>query len=449
MSDKKNIDRLFQEKFKDHEVFPESIVWKNIEKQLTKKKKRRIVPLWLRFAGAAAVLLLLITSGYKFYTHNNVSFEEPIKNIITDTNDEHPIKNNTSPQEKTTIYTTPITNQTEQNSTHSLNGVVSKNNALIKPKINSVELKPDNSDNNYITTDNVIAAEKIILPKENKDNISIDENAESLLAIVKNNNKIDYKKDIQDAIKEDDNITLNTKKINTKWSIGSTIAPVYYNTLSKGSPIDASLANNNKNSISTVSYGLKVNYNITDKFSLQSGVSKVNLGYSTENVTILLSSSLLNDSKSNINSNVDGVEVATISTTTQSDETVGARSSFDEGGKLDQTFSYVEVPFEAKYTMLQKKLGINLVGGFSTYMLYQNKVTHTSFGKKTTLGQASNLNSMNFSGNLGLDFDYNISKKLFINVSPMFKYQFNTFSESSGSFQPYYFGVYTGVNFRF
>ena len=56
---------------------------------------------------------------------------------------------------------------------------------------------------------------------------------------------------------------------------------------------------------------------------------------------------------------------------------------------------------------------------------------------------------MNFSGNLGVDFDYNISKKLYINVSPMFKYQLNTFSENSGGFQPYYLGVYTGLNFRF
>ncbi|MBC8883582.1 hypothetical protein H9X57_09985 [Flavobacterium piscinae] len=39
MKDKKNLDRLFQEQFKDFEEIPPEIVWKNIEAELTKKKK--------------------------------------------------------------------------------------------------------------------------------------------------------------------------------------------------------------------------------------------------------------------------------------------------------------------------------------------------------------------------------------------------------------------------
>jgi hypothetical protein len=31
----------------------------------------------------------------------------------------------------------------------------------------------------------------------------------------------------------------------------------------------------------------------------------------------------------------------------------------------------------------------------------------------------------------------------------MFKYQFNTYSNNAGNFQPYYFGVYSGLNYRF
>ena len=67
MDEKKPIDRLFQEKLKDFEVFPEANVWKNIEGELTKKKRRRIVPLWLRLGSAAAVLLLLVSTGFWFF----------------------------------------------------------------------------------------------------------------------------------------------------------------------------------------------------------------------------------------------------------------------------------------------------------------------------------------------------------------------------------------------
>ena len=59
MSERKNIDRLFQEKFKDYEVAPPHDAWENIEARLNnREKKRRIIPFWLQFAGIAAVLVL-------------------------------------------------------------------------------------------------------------------------------------------------------------------------------------------------------------------------------------------------------------------------------------------------------------------------------------------------------------------------------------------------------
>ena len=57
MKDKKNLDRLFQEQFKDFEQIPPEIVWKNIEAELTKKRKRRIIPLWYKLSGVAALLI--------------------------------------------------------------------------------------------------------------------------------------------------------------------------------------------------------------------------------------------------------------------------------------------------------------------------------------------------------------------------------------------------------
>ena len=58
MSERKNIDRLFQEKFKDFEGNPSEDVWANIEAKLDQKKKRRIVPFWWKLSGVAAVFLL-------------------------------------------------------------------------------------------------------------------------------------------------------------------------------------------------------------------------------------------------------------------------------------------------------------------------------------------------------------------------------------------------------
>ncbi len=58
---KKNIDKLFQEKFSDFSEVPEEKVWQSIETSLDhKKKSRKAIPLWWKFAGVAAVLAIAL-----------------------------------------------------------------------------------------------------------------------------------------------------------------------------------------------------------------------------------------------------------------------------------------------------------------------------------------------------------------------------------------------------
>ena len=455
MNERKNIDRLFQEKFKDFEDFPHANVWKNIEKQISKKKKRRIVPLWLRFAGAAAILLLIISSGFWIYNSSDKEQIVPEEIIITDSDNNNDLLNENDSKDKIVNEAKPSTAKKSQEQ-----NLISKSNqerdliSVVKSQtrdrnITNQEIantKSQKEANNAVVATNIKQEED----SENKVNkVESLQTSEIGIALEEVSEEETSKKDIQTALDKTDMEENSLENKETKWSIGSTLAPVYYNTLSSGSPIDGSLSDNDKTSNGSVSYGLKVNYKLNDKLSFQSGINTLELGYTTQNVATLLSSSLLENSSTNINTNIDGISLAVISTERQNSDSSIQRSSFDDSGTLDQTLGYVEIPMELKYNILRKKLGVNVLGGFSTYFLYRNQVSFTSFGKTTTLGEASNINSLNFSGNLGLDFDYNISKKLYINISPMFKYQFNTFSRSSGGFQPYYLGIYSGLNFRF
>ena len=56
--EKKNIDRLFQEKFRDFEANPPEYMWDRIEEELNKKKKRRVIPIWWKLSGVAALFLI-------------------------------------------------------------------------------------------------------------------------------------------------------------------------------------------------------------------------------------------------------------------------------------------------------------------------------------------------------------------------------------------------------
>lgn len=67
MKERKSLDRLFQEKFKDFEVSPDEQVWKNIEAALHQKRKRRVIPIWwYQVAGVAALLLIGLFAWFNY-----------------------------------------------------------------------------------------------------------------------------------------------------------------------------------------------------------------------------------------------------------------------------------------------------------------------------------------------------------------------------------------------
>ncbi|MDP5100038.1 MAG: hypothetical protein NWQ09_01820 [Nonlabens sp.] len=69
MSDKKNIDRIFQERFKDFEATPPPAAWDAIEKNISvpQKPKGFVVPLWLRYSGIAVLLLAILSLGSIYF----------------------------------------------------------------------------------------------------------------------------------------------------------------------------------------------------------------------------------------------------------------------------------------------------------------------------------------------------------------------------------------------
>ena len=118
-------------------------------------------------------------------------------------------------------------------------------------------------------------------------------------------------------------------------------------------------------------------------------------------------------------------------------------------GAISQQMGYIEVPTEVSYKVLNKKFGIEVIGGLSTLFLTQNDVSLISAQRDMKIGEASNLNNIHLSSNIGLGFKYSFSKSFEANMEPMFKYQINTYRNNAGDFKPYYMGVYTGISYRF
>ena len=76
MKDKKHIDQLFKDRFENFEATPSPEVWQNIQAQLKNvKEDRKVIPIWWKLAGAAALLALLFTIGNTVFNSDSVDNE--------------------------------------------------------------------------------------------------------------------------------------------------------------------------------------------------------------------------------------------------------------------------------------------------------------------------------------------------------------------------------------
>lgn len=154
MSDKKNIDRLFQEKFKDFEANPAEDFWNDIEARLEEKKRKRAIPFWWKFSGVAAVFLVGIFIGNRVL-NNDITPANPV--VIEDNSNQNQRKNNDGVLENEA--TNSVTSRENTNSTEAVSEKDGKTNTLAPKTASSVEAIVNKS-----KTDDRKSSEKIKSP---------------------------------------------------------------------------------------------------------------------------------------------------------------------------------------------------------------------------------------------------------------------------------------------
>lgn len=189
-------------------------------------------------------------------------------------------------------------------------------------------------------------------------------------------------------------------------------------------------------------------YQLNKKFKIRTGINRVNVSYSTNDVFLLPNTQI--SALSNVSTS-EGFNSSVITA-----EQLNALEQNNQFGRqeainseLRQTIGFIEFPVEVEYTLIDKKIGVHLIGGASTFLLNDNSLDIINVQGTSTLGEASNINNLSFSTNVALGLDYSLSKSFFLNLEPTFKYQFNTFQSGTTDFQPYFIGIYSGVTFKF
>lgn len=506
----KNIDKLFQEKFKDFRELPDDRVWDRIETTLDERKKsRNIFPIWWKLGAIAAGLALLLYLLGPFESNNpelpiitdsekreipaiekqlertnSALTEVEIKNTDKKEEKESTTKDvpNHSNENKKTAATSVKTTEKGDSSTEQVGKILpnktstsiasrstkesqwTANEKSDTEKLGEHGVDPSKSTERFNSADQL--AQKS--PENQLENKEIQNEkykigpppftqdttipVEAIAAV--DTTGVTLKKSIFEVLDEKENpedVVVGKKE---RWSVEPSIAPVYFNTAGEGSSIAPSFVSNSKSGEVSLSYGVLVSYKVGKKWSVRSGLQKSNYGYSTNDISYTSTFGIVSIANiENINYNVNS-ENLIVQNENQGKPIPGialdaTAKNPSRSGNMLQEFGYLEVPMEVNYALVDKKFGIDLIGGVSSLFLTDNSVTLESGDQNTQLGEANNINSVNFSANIGFGLNYRIMPKVHLNVEPIFKYQLNTFSNTAGSFQPFSIGVYSGLNFKF
>lgn len=464
---KKNIDRVFQENFKDFEASPNPQVWERIKTSMNQNDSKGIIffPLWAKLSGIAALLAVLFFVGKAWVFHPSTPG----------------VVNSTAPNIEKNATTLPKT-RTIRTADSVKNNSFTQIKTEGKKKEDQTELSTPNP------TKRTRFQEKLAADLKSGAHKNLDEQPHSSKRTVDLNtevaqNKITDKTDNvepSDTIKNDHIAEEDSKKtrslydeiakqqeseskdnnkeihINQRFAVQPNAAPIYYNSFGGGSALDPKFSDNQTKGKVTASYGIDINYKVSKNLKLRSGISKVDLQYHTPDIAYFSAAPEMELRALSPRNTVESdVVISTVSRKNLRQESemstvsgISSASAYTEG-EFRQELSYLEVPIEVVYTLVNRRFGVHLIGGTSALLLHDDKVQVHSEMESRTLGRAENINSFSFTGNLGVGFSYRLTEFMDLNIEPTFKYQFNGFKGATGDFKPYFIGLYSGVSFKF
>ncbi len=256
---------------------------------------------------------------------------------------------------------------------------------------------------------------------------------------------------------------------NVRWMVGAAVTPLYSFRDAEASVMAG--AGVHESGMLSYSSGVHVNYRRGSRLAFETGIffnrTGLNIdasgiesfhqqgdflvfGAGSERAEI----KAVTNSVGNIISNSGEIYVNGYKVNAQSAPAATIEDAFNNLGSpasgIEQHLDYLELPFNLRYTVVDRTVELQLVGGMSTNFLVNNYVSMQTSTGEQEIGYLSNIRTVNYSGNAGLGMIYHFGKNLNLMIEPRFRYFLNSINDSSlPATRPYTFGLYTSFNVTF
>jgi hypothetical protein len=468
----KNIDELFREKLTNYEQEPPAWLLDSILVGAAQARRKKAIIYW-RITGVAAALLLAFVAGWQFNTGNDQQLvQETVisQEITTEENNLPSAEKSVLQTEKETIRLASASQVSERKNTVSEADVAKTSSAkkittpiettFVASNSEMVRFSTIKSIHGRIYQQNQ-SAKKLQGEKtgagaaENLDK-SIDQQ------IMEHNQQL--------AMVRDE----NTRK--TRWTVGAQVSPEYNVSRSSHSQVYASNMLGASSNPVDLGAGISVEYKKGKRWSVQSGIyysgmgqTSGNSGFSNKNLSGLIvadanrgaeyfNAPVNIDPKSSqmsMNSiagiiNFDQIPAGMELAATPDEKAMVSNAVVVSDARFIQNFEYLEIPLYLRYTLIDSRFDVEMIGGFSSNFLVGNNAYIENNSGKNLIGSTKDMESLNYSGTLGVGLKYGLSKRFFLNVEPRIKYYLNSLNSNSAvTYKPYTVGVFTGLSYEF
>ena len=431
-----NIDIVFRNGLKDMEVLPPADVWDNIPPMPVKRSPYRIITGIA--AGVAAVVSMALLASW--YVRSNNAPVDQLTELAIVSGEKQAVKIRRTPAR---TVPTPAEIPASDNVTI----------AASPQRTGETTLNIPASQPLHLLTQAETAPMQI-----NEENTGIF-SPDDVTVIAAG-----YLSD-SDNLQSDNILPADGSNAGQRFLLGASLSPAMGFSLS-GQDLRLNELQNGESSRSSYTTGLTFGYKISDRLTIQSGIGLASIGQTITDIDVFAGLSDFYSVKSNYLYTVQTASGLILAGNTDlylADSRNRVESlvqgNMDDpskynltqvGSDIRQVFRYLELPLLLRYKVIDRKVGLNLSGGVAYGFLVDN-MAYTGEGSDIVrIGHTEGISSHNFSSQLGLGMEYNISSNVSFNFEPVFKYYVTPLGELSRSpYKPYSLGFFSGFFFKF
>jgi len=476
LNENKNIDQLFREKLGDFEKTPPMYLWTNIQGKLNARRYERRIAILKTLSVAAAIVLAFLAgwwmtnpTGKDTFQQNSVAEQRSVNRNVT------PSANvNTATAEVLSVTSNQDTSGTAVIPPKVIRSSSTKLSSLATFAASTSFLNNENSSTVQKAGDVELFTSEKEFMDELHQNSKIVKKLSDWIADIRKDSIFPDKTDSKSVVirpfsysASDKPVTFaqnNPVKNNGRWSIKAEFAPVFNNQAQSNGQGSSAMYTNSQsykpqesNTENTFSGGMIAGYKVSKRLIIKSGFAYNNIRQTTRNVDFMGVNPLYNvAANATLASTPAGQVNLDKMVNTRSGAILNADASLNYASKslaenvLKQDIGFIEIPLQATYKLIDKKIAVGLTGGISTNILVGNKAILSENGENISTGETSNMRNVVYSGSIGFEVGYEITNRITLTVEPRLKHFVNSISSSkSVNYKPSQMAIVTGLTYSF